>query len=285
MGGTLAWIAPEVYRNPRRQPETSSDVFSFGRLLYFALAAAMPYSHTPMQEVRHMLKTALLPTLTLPGRHAVEERLTDLLDSCLKVNESQRPSMQTVQHLLAEAAVEFGDLAPCVFSASEGGSMESLLDPLSAPVVRQLPRDSVIQCIAATVIGNANCNEREQLQQQQQQEQQHCRTSGHELLSDRLVQQGLLPTSSPGMIASLVMTLRRWNFPLPRVACCPLHASLQSLGGIVEAMARVECQLNFAPLGIGQCGRCGLMFHPDMNGCDFCGSVSPSSLVPIQEGG
>jgi len=293
MGGTLAWIAPEVYRTPLRHPETSSDVFSFGRLLYFALAAAMPFSHTPMREVRHMLKTALLPTLTLPGVHAIEERLTDLLDSCLKVNESQRPSMQTVQHVLVETAVEFGDLAQCIIVAIEGGSMEALPNPLSASAVRQLPGGPDRQHVAATVVGNANCNEQEQRQlqqqQKQQQEQQQCPTSGHEPLSprlcERLIHQGLLPTSAAGMVTSMLMTLQRWNFPLPRIACCPLHASLQSLRRIVEALARVECQLDFAPLVLGQCLRCGVMFHPDLNGCDFCGIVSTSSLVPIQQEG
>lgn len=126
-----------------------------------------------------------------------------------------------------------------------------------------------------------NCNEQ---QQDQQQEQQQCRTSGIEPLSDRLIQQGLPPTQIGGMCASMLMTVQRWNFPLPRVSCCPLHASVKPLRLIVERMELLQCRHDFAPTGPGQCHQCGVMFHPDFQSCDICCSTNAGSLEPIQEG-
>jgi len=234
-----AWMAPEVYRSPSRLPEPSSDMFSFGRLLYFALAGTMPFSHTPMRQVRHMLKTALLPRLTLPGRHAVEEHLADLLDSCLKVNALQRPSMQTVQNALVEAGLKFPDLAHCV-------TVVRL--PVAANFAQQSPQDIVRQNNAAAtrplhaVAGNTKCHEQ---QQQQQQQQQQCCTSGLEPVCDRLVRQGLLPTLAASMSASMLMTVQRWNYPLPRVSCCPFHASLKTIRDTAEVLTRMECHHDF----------------------------------------
>jgi len=196
----------------------------------------------------------LLPTLTLPGRHAVEEHLADLLDSCLKVNALQRPPMQTVQNALVEAALKFPDLAHCV---------TVVRPPVAARTDEQMNEGmEVLPALAS-----------------------HNFASGLEPVCDRLVRQGLLPTPAQAMCASMMMTVQRWNFPLPRVACCPFHASLKTLGDTAEVLTRMECDHDFFPPGLGQCHRCGLLFDLDASGCDICGSASSSSLTPIQEKG
>lgn len=187
------------------------------------------------------------------------------------------------------AALEFPDLAPCVVvvppttkapeavQTNEGRFMEALPDVMPQNLAQQ-----TVFCQAFT--GNTNCCKQEEQQQQQQQQQQpqQCRTSGLEPLSDRLFWQGLLPTPIQVMCLSILLTMQKWNFYVPRVSCCRLHSSIVALRCVVESLALMKCQHLAGPTHERQC-QCGLIMFEECNYCSVCDCLHQSSSTPIQE--
>jgi len=61
LGGTLRWMAPDVHHHKGREPQCSSDVYSFGRLIVFVLTGVKPFAGHTEPKVKHTLTTAMLP--------------------------------------------------------------------------------------------------------------------------------------------------------------------------------------------------------------------------------
>jgi len=116
LGGTLAWMAPEVMRNPKNVPAPSSDVYSFGRLLFFIATGRRPLGSFTREKIQRMMKKAS-PPLDWPEPISGEvdvfskgmfvKQYSDeasalmldckaLCDRCLEFQHERRPPMNSV---------------------------------------------------------------------------------------------------------------------------------------------------------------------------------------------
>merc|ERR1711879_410129 len=89
-----------------------------------------------------------------------------------------------------------------------------------------------------------------------------------------VAQQEALPQfeRTPATVAATALTrvIRHWNAPLS-TRCCPLHAQLETLLGLVNRMtAEMECNLAWSIHSGWQCGKCKYMNSEDDFECPQC---------------
>lgn len=119
--GTLRWAAPEVICMGwlRVEPTTSSDVFSFGRLIHFLVVEKRPLESLGETELRRMAQyKGRMPTITWP-RGEVPDSIRHLGRWCMRFKESERPKIDLAQSLLEE---ELPSLSAQKVGGSVGGS-------------------------------------------------------------------------------------------------------------------------------------------------------------------
>merc|ERR1719203_1326464 len=63
IGGTVRWMAPEVYLKRGARPLPSADVFSFGRLAFYVSTALLPYHYLQKEQLVEYLKCGRFPPL------------------------------------------------------------------------------------------------------------------------------------------------------------------------------------------------------------------------------
>merc|ERR1719296_554160 len=61
LGGTVRWMAPEIIR--QQIPAPSSDVFSFGRLLFMISTGKQPLANMTRDEMMKSAEQRIVPTL------------------------------------------------------------------------------------------------------------------------------------------------------------------------------------------------------------------------------
>eukprot|EP00927_Polykrikos_kofoidii_P062584 TRINITY_DN5739_c0_g1_i3.p1 TRINITY_DN5739_c0_g1~~TRINITY_DN5739_c0_g1_i3.p1 ORF type:complete len:787 (-),score=125.20 TRINITY_DN5739_c0_g1_i3:142-2502(-) len=100
LGGSLQWMAPEVIRNGLvSKPASSSDVFSFGRLVFCIVAGKKnPIDYVTRETVVDMAHLGISPPLRwpVPAVPLAAECLA-LCDACISWNPAERPTMASVQ--------------------------------------------------------------------------------------------------------------------------------------------------------------------------------------------
>eukprot|EP00401_Gymnodinium_catenatum_P063706 CAMPEP_0117601172 /NCGR_PEP_ID=MMETSP0784-20121206/76885_1 /TAXON_ID=39447 /ORGANISM="" /LENGTH=636 /DNA_ID=CAMNT_0005403865 /DNA_START=168 /DNA_END=2075 /DNA_ORIENTATION=- len=90
-------VDPEVFRGDARQRiKASADIFSFGRVIYLVVTRMKPLDDMDMQTLSECLHEARFPPLLWPKTSALEDYAKDLVDKCLNVQESLRPSSKDV---------------------------------------------------------------------------------------------------------------------------------------------------------------------------------------------
>jgi len=237
LGFSLAWVAPEVYRFPGLPLKTSADMFCFGRIMYLTLACRRPLAGIQHEELRLMLQTSMLPALVLPGDHPIECHCAGLMDKCLRVNESHRPSMQEIHEALIGLVSQFDDAAVQHIVQSK------------AQLLRWSPL-AVARCLEVP-------------------EPRRTRQRPPHM---RLVLPELAPTSERRKCESILECVQSWNFPLPESAnCCPFHAALQAVKAVACKLAQeIPCQQDFEPIGPGQCKLCGMLMFESVDTCEKC---------------
>eukprot|EP00927_Polykrikos_kofoidii_P023912 TRINITY_DN2185_c0_g1_i12.p1 TRINITY_DN2185_c0_g1~~TRINITY_DN2185_c0_g1_i12.p1 ORF type:complete len:648 (-),score=69.71 TRINITY_DN2185_c0_g1_i12:247-2190(-) len=99
LGGTLAWVAPEILRTPTIPPNGAADVFSFGRLAFFVICGLRPFEGVDRLEVRSVLKcSVILPLLPWPSEcNLLVKCFRSLVEHCSSVDPSSRPTIQHVR--------------------------------------------------------------------------------------------------------------------------------------------------------------------------------------------
>mmetsp|Transcript_154988 Transcript_154988/g.496761 ORF Transcript_154988/g.496761 Transcript_154988/m.496761 type:complete len:2043 (-) Transcript_154988:113-6241(-) len=106
LGGTVAWMAPEVIRGRSGGPPApSADVFSFGRLAFMVVVGRRPLTDKTaeevLQDVRHLTITPLqwpLDAEMVP----LQEECQTLAERCLTIRALMRPSIIDVCARLSE---------------------------------------------------------------------------------------------------------------------------------------------------------------------------------------
>eukprot|EP00930_Biecheleria_cincta_P082933 TRINITY_DN72567_c0_g1_i1.p1 TRINITY_DN72567_c0_g1~~TRINITY_DN72567_c0_g1_i1.p1 ORF type:complete len:731 (+),score=87.18 TRINITY_DN72567_c0_g1_i1:47-2194(+) len=99
MGRSLRWAAPEVAGSNACMPSTSTDVFSFGRLMYFVASARKPFEGTTLTSelVASGLDYAEWPASRLAALCMV------IAQKCLNIDATLRCSITQVRQDLSDA--------------------------------------------------------------------------------------------------------------------------------------------------------------------------------------
>jgi len=93
-GGSVLWMAPEVFQQDGKKPSPRGDVFSFGRVCFFLLTGLTPFDGMSRQQVMAILESGSVPPLIWPDHSVLEGLSRPMVTACLQVPESLRPSMQ-----------------------------------------------------------------------------------------------------------------------------------------------------------------------------------------------
>eukprot|EP00812_Abedinium_dasypus_P015749 NODE_939_length_1304_cov_333.742194.p1 GENE.NODE_939_length_1304_cov_333.742194~~NODE_939_length_1304_cov_333.742194.p1 ORF type:complete len:428 (+),score=108.12 NODE_939_length_1304_cov_333.742194:3-1286(+) len=98
-GGSVRWAAPEVLSPwPGVHPGTAADVFSFGRLIYFAVLGQTPHRDCTKNELHQLACRGHVPSLAWPEScAALQIEAMSLTHTCLMLDPAVRPAMDVVQ--------------------------------------------------------------------------------------------------------------------------------------------------------------------------------------------
>lgn len=92
--GTPRWVAPEAFQG-LDTVGTPSDVFSFGRLIYYLTTGKKPLSDLTDSEVKKAASSSACPRLDWPAGVAIPESVA-LAQSCMSVKPQDRPFITDV---------------------------------------------------------------------------------------------------------------------------------------------------------------------------------------------
>jgi len=93
MGGTLRWMAPEVCQSEGTIVRPSSDLYSFGRLLFYVVTGAKPYHGIQREMLINHMRAGCFPDLLWPvGVPLIEAFWRPHAEECLRIDASQRPT-------------------------------------------------------------------------------------------------------------------------------------------------------------------------------------------------
>eukprot|EP00928_Gymnodinium_smaydae_P048120 TRINITY_DN32156_c0_g1_i1.p1 TRINITY_DN32156_c0_g1~~TRINITY_DN32156_c0_g1_i1.p1 ORF type:complete len:727 (-),score=74.54 TRINITY_DN32156_c0_g1_i1:308-2488(-) len=101
LGGTLRWMAPEVCNARGRNPKASSDVFSFGYLVYFVTTGNRPFAGCTDHDVREHHRSGRPANLSWLFWSAFDHASKSLSKACLKPVEC-RPCIKAITKMLCQ---------------------------------------------------------------------------------------------------------------------------------------------------------------------------------------
>jgi len=249
MGGTLAWMAPEVYLG-KGPVKCSADIFSLGHLIAFVAASLLPSMHVRLQP--WPLGCLFAP----PCRQMAE--------ACLSVDEAARPRISEVRKQFLDMPEQLGLL----------DSHDHFLEDIRLLARQQVPQR--VQRVHHTV---GPIPEGEPLQVEVMAPAPP-RAPVLPRPKKRLLKPGLAPTRSEVMISSISRLIMRWNCEVQGTPCCEFHARAQCAQRSCSVLMK-----NFACNSVpesecgGQCRNCGMLgFDEELgNHCEFCEPSSQSS--------
>lgn len=121
--GTTEYLAPEQFQ---QEPELKSDVWALGVMTYELLTGYMPFEASNPVTLQSKIRKGMFtdPKILIPE---ISEKLTDVVDRCLKVNPANRISAAALELLLGKRKG----------AAGEGGfhAMKPTLKKLMVPAI------------------------------------------------------------------------------------------------------------------------------------------------------
>jgi len=255
LGGTLCWMAPEVYRDRGQKPECSADVYSFGRLVYFVLTGRKPLGEYTEPQIKHMLLTATMPSTLWPGSNSLEHLGKALVDDCLTLDPTFRPSMADICEVLMRMVAENEELGFMHELVAPGQLLswndEALDACLSAPGHRRRGKEAVPASTPRRAPSIARPTK------------------------IRHALQSMAPTPQDSITRSLLTTMMQWNCEITSETCCLYHAAVAACMDACEALQAAPCKHDFLPVGSFQCSACGLILEE--NEACACSSANISA--------
>ncbi|CAE7676226.1 unnamed protein product [Symbiodinium sp. CCMP2456] len=99
LGGTPRYMAPEVLTKTIQMAKADkADMFSFGRVIFFVLAAANPLQGLSVQDVVSQAERNQVPDLQWPPSPVPYfEHAKRLVDSCLRPSPDERPNAESAE--------------------------------------------------------------------------------------------------------------------------------------------------------------------------------------------
>eukprot|EP00927_Polykrikos_kofoidii_P051942 TRINITY_DN4570_c0_g2_i4.p1 TRINITY_DN4570_c0_g2~~TRINITY_DN4570_c0_g2_i4.p1 ORF type:complete len:726 (+),score=102.28 TRINITY_DN4570_c0_g2_i4:73-2250(+) len=96
-GGTPGWMAPEVLSNRQIVLKPNTDVFSFGRMMFFCVTGVRPHENVSRDEIRYQVHLGVSAAVSWPaGDNFFPDSTPELVESCLALSPASRPSMEEV---------------------------------------------------------------------------------------------------------------------------------------------------------------------------------------------
>jgi len=303
LGGTLRWLAPELVGSHVRAPNSSADVFSFGRLVFFVLTGRFPIENVSRSKLRQFLKSAELPELQWghAGRDAAAYR--PLVEECTQVDPSVRPRMTQVHARLAvlhggEGSARLGDgdrAAPAVDLADSAAMLQRMRGIISTPT-HKVAAAAASAC-SVPMPPSAAADFAEESSSQRSKHLSPVPEDGFNNGGIGTTQSPEADSSQPLALPAFQRTPRKTqllmlidvimhcNIEMPPGACCFFHAGARQLKVVCDELEGRAC-LDMRDRGVsGQCKECGALGREDpaasrsasyldvVRECFFCGGV------------
>jgi len=307
LGGTLAWMAPEVVRSHNSRPQPSADTFSFGRVAHMIVTCQKPLGRVTRNAIIECARQGRAHPLTWPQEGPLQLECRALCDRCSRSEVKLRPSMREV-HLeisawqLPEAEAEVPALGMLrtqeqlndgsVCGTDSGALWQAALRKVREVISLAPPPKQIASCSLPQVQRLSPLSSSGRQKQSQTNDpaaatgpaQPLCREGDTGLVeganaAPELLIPNLNLTKSWLKHMMILDDIMQWNFPVPQSACCWYHASLQDLEAVLVEMMRLPCMLDLEDYQPRQCHKCGVLDPDDYSaiGCFWCAQDSKQS--------
>jgi len=278
LGGTLSWIAPEVFCRGQQRPRCSADIFSLGMLLYFVATLQHPRKGMTRSDIKHALRSAEPASLEWPLDYAFQPYCKTLVESCIQLQEHLRPSANEVYVAISSWSRTDEPLAQARGDAIAAGGFANVnATTLGRPSAgSDMHRTPAPQQPHGPVDGA--CERPEILMVDED-------IGAPGPMSFRLP--SLMGTNEQTMATHLIYTTLRWNYQVPHGYCCKFHAHVAFVMQVCSKLNGGNCIAHdFWEDPPIQCPHCGLLCDtsdvPNMlDGCDFCRPRTSPALMQL----
>jgi len=107
LGGTLKWMAPEVFSQQTDSIAPAADVFSFGRVLYTIMTGCSPLFDIKPEKVIALARVGSCPALVWPEHMPfLDKEVRELTERSTQSSPASRPSIGQAQQALQAWKVE-----------------------------------------------------------------------------------------------------------------------------------------------------------------------------------
>lgn len=110
-GGTVGYVAPELYRAEDRAPRPSADIFSLGVLLFFVSSGREAWSSYSREEMARMVRSNALPPVAWHPTTSLLEELKPVIERSMALAAASRPTSQEVHDELSPSSLSSRILA------------------------------------------------------------------------------------------------------------------------------------------------------------------------------
>eukprot|EP00445_Apocalathium_hangoei_P009287 CAMPEP_0203886872 /NCGR_PEP_ID=MMETSP0359-20131031/30640_1 /ASSEMBLY_ACC=CAM_ASM_000338 /TAXON_ID=268821 /ORGANISM="Scrippsiella Hangoei, Strain SHTV-5" /LENGTH=803 /DNA_ID=CAMNT_0050807783 /DNA_START=112 /DNA_END=2523 /DNA_ORIENTATION=- len=273
LGGTLHWMAPEVWRQDGNlQRGTATDVYSLGRLIHFTITGTIPWHGLSRSSVKRMLEAAEVPEVEWSGGSSLTQDCRELVDACLQLDPEARPTAADVHAHLKQLP--------------ESPERRHLAVHTDAPKLMpwgsglSLMRDT--QVVAFSVAGcqtGAGGRRQRELSPPASPSKVNLTSQTLPPVPEHDVvdkQHKFLETPPTTQLAMLLPILERWNSRNMNVAkCCDFHRAANLLYLLTQKLSEKPCTQLFKFCVDRQCSKCRVMLPLQDRHCDVCGTEAP----------
>mmetsp|Transcript_114509 Transcript_114509/g.330815 ORF Transcript_114509/g.330815 Transcript_114509/m.330815 type:complete len:329 (-) Transcript_114509:96-1082(-) len=109
LGGSLLWAAPELSTRGACRPNVASDVFSFGRIVFFVALGLKPYDGASYEEIKGYIERGeVRPPVCSEIASVFEQDCWDIGIVCVEDEPCDRPGMNDVYEQLHDLRLSPG---------------------------------------------------------------------------------------------------------------------------------------------------------------------------------
>lgn len=284
LGGTLRWMAPEVFSGRDRFPHKAADVFSFGNLMFFVVTSRFPLEgYRGRKLLSRLQRRSRSSALRWPvNAEGLVARCRPVVEQCAQAAAELRPLMQDVFDTLESFAGEF----PISAAATEGQKLPRMTAGASGcPSAKEEQLGELLR-LGIQEVHPPTCTNLSLRSTSKPAGDPSYRlapvpedtpmTAAPVSSGTHLVYPPLPPTPQPTRLTSTIFLLLQWNHEVASGSCCWLHNALRSLESVQRHLASKACcdfQQDHAIKGY--CLSCKLLVPADDdasgNICGFCG--------------